>query len=197
MKQITFLLFSVITFLCACSSDYELKKSIFIPDKNNPGLPVYSEQGFNTFGVYYDRVPFINNEETPIKVIVEDGTTSFQFNGVVGFSLGEDMKLTLVKNNFDPQAYTDLLTLHSTTIDLKQDAEWTIVIENTEGIHPAEILSGTFMFKRAQNLTVDKELFEVILSGTFEFQAIINGIPVTVSDGRFDVGVGSFNFYHY
>lgn len=197
MKQTYLFLFAILIALCAaCSSDYELKKSVFIPDKDNPGLPLYSEQGFNTFGVYYDRVPFINSAETPVKVIVEEGNTSFEFNGMIGSSFREDMSITLVKNNLDPQAYTDLLTLHNTTIDLK-DAEWTVVIENTEGVFTAEILSGSLAFKRVQNLMVDKQLFEVILSGTFEFQAIIHGDPVTVSDGRFDVGVGNFNFYRF
>jgi hypothetical protein len=60
-----------------------------------------------------------------------------------------------------------------------------------------EILNGTFQIKRAQHLLVDNKPEEVILSGVFEFQALINGEPVTISTGRFDVGVGEGNFYTF
>ena len=43
----------------------------------------------------------------------------------------------------------------------------------------------------------DNEPIEVILSGVFEFQALINNEPVSMSLGRFDVGVGQSNFYNY
>ena len=50
---------------------------------------------------------------------------------------------------------------------------------------------------RAQHLLVDEVPQEVILSGVFEFQAMVNGMPVTVSEGRFDVGVDESNFFKY
>jgi hypothetical protein len=60
---------------------------------------------------------------------------------------------------------------------------------------PVKILSGSLYFKRVQNLSVDKRPIEAILSGYFEFQAIIRDEPVTVSEGRFDLGIGSDNFF--
>jgi hypothetical protein len=60
-----------------------------------------------------------------------------------------------------------------------------------------EIIGGTLHFKRVQNLLVDKKQVEVILSGTFEYQALMNDVPFSVSEGRFDVAVGKDNFYRY
>jgi len=44
---------------------------------------------------------------------------------------------------------------------------------------------------------VDKVLTESILSGTFNFKTFINAEPVSISNGRFDVGIGSENFYKF
>jgi hypothetical protein len=60
-----------------------------------------------------------------------------------------------------------------------------------------QIISGQFYFKRAQYLRVDKKPSEVILSGTFELQARINGELVSISDGRFDTGISDSNFFKY
>lgn len=194
MKKINNILFVIAGCLSmACSSDYDLKKTIYVPDKENPGLPIYSEKGYNTFGVYYDRVPFIAGDQTPVKVSVNEDGTSFQFDGKLGGTY-EEMSVTLVLADFSPDEYLDLMELHKKDLDLT-DPTYQVSVR-IQGIdYPAEILNGTFSFKRAQSMTVDQELFEVILSGTFEFQAIINTVPVTVSNGRFDVGVGEHNFY--
>jgi hypothetical protein len=63
--------------------------------------------------------------------------------------------------------------------------------------YTANILSGELTFKRAQNLLVDEKQVEVILSGYFEFKALIDNEPVTISNGRFDVGISPDNFYNY
>ena len=41
--------------LASCSKEFELDKSVFIPDKDYPDLPAYTEWGYNTFGALYDR----------------------------------------------------------------------------------------------------------------------------------------------
>jgi hypothetical protein len=46
-------------------------------------------------------------------------------------------------------------------------------------------------------LFVDEEKQQVILSGVFSFKAVVEGEPVTVSEGRFDVGMSSLNFFKY
>jgi hypothetical protein len=59
----------------------------------------------------------------------------------------------------------------------------------------AEILEGSLEFIRAQNLLVDKEAAQVILSGRFDMKLVINGEAVTLSDGRFDLGIGPDSFF--
>ena len=54
----------------SCDNEYELDKSIFIPDKDYPSLPAYTEWGYNTFGALYNREPFVNSDfSIPTKII--------------------------------------------------------------------------------------------------------------------------------
>ena len=189
-KQIILLLLSGFIFF-GCEDDTALDNSIYVYDSQNPGLPEYSELGYNTFGAYYDRQSFTSSSIVPIKVIVTGGVTSFSLNG---WKANHEMSLTVQMSDFLPQDYTDLLELHDTILDL-EDEDYTVTIEDDGAEQEAEILNGTFHFKRIQNLYVDKELYGVVLSGTFEFQALVDGEPITVSKGRFDVSVNENNFY--
>jgi hypothetical protein len=188
--------------LFACDSDYELKQSVFIEDAASPGLPRYSEWGYNTFGAYYGREKFVSNEvDVPLNVIHEGSTTSFEFNGQLGsqhVSSGFDnsFSMTLTYEGFNPESYEDLIELNNVTLDL-MDVAHTIVFKDATGAYQAEILSGHIHVKRAQHLLVDRRPTQVILSGVFEMQAKINGVPVTISDGRFDIGVSPDNFFKY
>lgn len=172
-----------------------------IYDKEFPELPAYSEWGYNTFGAYYDREVFISNNVTvPAKVIVTNNEMSFLLDGQNGssFDYGDypEMTMTLIMPGFTPENYQDLLVLNDTIFDLTNPA-YEIIVSIDMVNYTAEILSGAFNFKRAQNLLVDTQQIEVILSGYFEFTALIGGNPVTVSNGRFDVGIGTDNFYNY
>lgn len=189
-KQLIFILITLFTAF-ACDDESKLEGSLYVPDDQNPGLPKYSELGYNTFGAYYDRQSFTSSTIVPVKVIVTEGITSFT---LIGYMAGRDVSLSIEMADFLPEDYTDLLELHNTTLDLT-DEDYTVFIEDDGVEQEAEILNGTFHFKRTQSLFVDKELFGVILSGTFEFQAIIDGEPITVSSGRFDVSVNENNFY--
>jgi hypothetical protein len=183
----------------ACSNETELQRSIFIPDPDFPELPQYSEWGYNTFGAYYDRQAFIsNNAEVPAKVIQEETKTSFVFTGQRGLAYERynSFSIRIVFADFTPETYDDLMALHDTTLDLT-DPAYDVIINNGFEADTATILNGTFQFVRAQHLLVDAVPQEVILSGVFEFQALVNEIPITVSNGRFDVGVGEFNFFNY
>jgi hypothetical protein len=186
--------------LLACSSDMELKKSIFISDPDAPELPEYSEWGYNTFGAYYDRQPFISNDrDVPVKVIYQDSKTSFVFTGQKGVDYyynENQFAMTLTVPDFHPLTPDDLISLNEITFDLS-DPKYQISMAGDTSPYPVKVLNGTFQIKRAQRLLVDNKAEEVILSGVFEFQALINGNPVTVSLGRFDVGVGRWNFFIY
>jgi len=188
----------------ACSDEAELQKSVFIPDDDYPELPAYTEWGYNTFGAFYDRELFIYNEyEVPAKVVNTEGTTSFILNGTRGlyyyydYSDGNNsMSVSFDLIGFLPQSYTDLVVLNDSVIDL-MNPDCRVMVTMNGQKYQEEIIGGTLHFKRVQNLLVDKKQVEVILSGTFEYQALINDVPFSVSQGRFDVAVGKDNFYRY
>jgi hypothetical protein len=198
MKKI--FIVGIVSVLLACSDDAELRRSVFIPDPDAPGLPKYSEWGYNTFGAFYNRETIVSNDyQVPVQVIQQFNTTVFQFRGQKGsnYYWSEDFfEIKLTIQDFQPANYQDLMSLHGQVIDLA-DERYSISIEDAYSTYDVELLSGTFEFKRAQHLLVDGEPEEVILSGVFEFQAMIDGEPVSISEGRFDVGVGSYNFFVY
>jgi hypothetical protein len=203
MKKI----FSLIMMLSlwACSNEVELRKSVFIPDPDAMPLPQYSEWGYNTFGIYYDRQGFISDErQVPVKVINDQGVTSFVFSGqLVPYSNyyssyysshGDWYTITIDIPGLDPAVYADLVSLHNTTFDLTSPG-CKIEITREGEVYDVKVQEGKFEIKRAQHLLVDDDPEEVILSGIFEFRAIVNSAATTFSNGRFDVGIGNYNFY--
>ena len=202
-KLLIYLPVALLLVLASCSDEMELKKSVFIPDDNNPDLPAYTEWGYNTFGAYYDRQRFLYDDYTmPAKMINTGGKTSFTLKGHISpsgydyYGSANEMSLTFDFYSFDPQLYTDLITLNDLTVDLTGSTiKVRGKIDTTN--FDIEILNGTIVFKRAQNLLVDKKMIEIILSGTFEFQALVDDEPISVTLGRFDVGIGKDNFYRY
>jgi hypothetical protein len=190
--------------LMVSCNEYDLSKSIFIPDKENPDLPAYSEWGYNTFGAYYDREPFVNqNSVVPAKVITTGGTTSFMLIGILGsysfHNYNPDrpgVTFTIELPGFSAQTRADLLELNDVVINLG-DPLCNVHFAINGHEKQVEILSGSLHFKRVQNLIVDKEPTMIILSGTFLLQALIDGVPSSIADGRFDVGIGEDNFFNY
>lgn len=191
----------LVMLLGACiGPDPDLQRSIFIADPEFPELPGYSEWGYNTFGAYYDRQPFIsNNVETPVKIIERTGSTSFGFTGQKGpyaYGTHDAFSMYFVVPDLQPETYEGLMVLHNSSWDLSDENIQVIVSEGSSQ-DTLGILNGSLTFSRAQYLIVDKEVQEVILSGRFEFQAIRRGVPITVSNGRFDVGIADHNFFRY
>ncbi len=194
---------AMLLFSLACSKETELKKSVFIPDKDFPDLPAYTEWGYNTFGAYYDRELFIYTEyDVPAKIINNGGKTSFLLKGR---KRGPDyyydynpvsMSISFDLYGFDPVTFTDLLSLNDSIVDLTgEDFKMVVTIDTVK--HEEQIMSGTLWFKRAQHLVVDKNQVEVILSGEFDFSALVNEEPISITLGRFDVGIGRDNFFRY
>jgi hypothetical protein len=174
------------------------KQSVFVPDDEYPQLPKYSEWGYNTFGAFYDRMVFVSSDtQIPVKIINNENKTAFHFNGRLGsYYSGNNFSMTLTIDNFNPQSYTELLDLDNTVLDLK-DSKYAISVGRDGVESPVQILKGEFAIKRAQNLFVDNKHQQIIISGEFHFQAIVNGEPINVSDGRFDLGVSDDNFFSY
>lgn len=199
MKKLVYLSILSLVFLSSCMKDMELEKSIFIADPEYPGLPQYSEWGYNTFGAYYDREVFVSNEiEIPMKIIVTTDTTTFSFKGQKGGSVNyynsNPMNVRFIVPGFYPREYSDLIVLNDSIIDIRESGGSIEIYVNGQLVE-ATILNGQLDFNRVQKLVVDAEEVQLILSGYFFFQAIINGEPISISNGRFDVGMGASNFF--
>ncbi|MCB2197138.1 MAG: hypothetical protein KQH79_14855 [Bacteroidetes bacterium] len=205
MRKIVLYLLTLSLF-ASCSSDYDLEKSILIYDAEYPNLPIYSEWGYNTFGAYYDRQVFISNDyTTPLKVVSSNNITSFTFSGQLNnagdshYSRGfyeTNMAMTLTLNNLNISEYTDLILLNDSIIDLTNDDCSMVFILGKDTIKPS-IPMGEFHFKKAQHLFIDEEPTEVILSGIFNFQLLINNEPKSISHGRFDVTIREYDIFNY
>lgn len=181
-------------FLSSCSiSDIELSKSIFIEDTTNPGLPMYSDWGYNTFGAYIDRIPFISGEEEPAKIYVNADTLSFFLKGQYQ---KEEATILFSIKGLSPVEYTALTILNDTVINLKS-SDCTVIMNINKTISTLNIIDGQIHFKRAQILNVDKVASKAILSGEFRFRTFFGNEPVAISSGRFDVGIGYENFYNF
>jgi hypothetical protein len=183
----------------ACMNDNELERSIFIYDPEDMNLPAYSEWGYNTFGAYYDRDIFISsNGLIPAKIGVSDTSMTYMLNGQLGhldeYYFYHDMEVSFTLSGFIPAKYEDLAALNDSVIDLSDPhCQVTITVDNSK--ETVKILEGGLHFKRVQILYVDERKVEAILSGYFDFKAIVSDKPVTISDGRFDVGISHDNFY--
>src|SRR5687768_15627779 len=124
-------LLTLLLLLQGCGREPELQKSVFIEDPAFPGLPQYSEWGYNTFGAYYNRQVFIsNNFDTPAQVIYFDNKSSLIFAGRVGPDMynNVEIKLTINLPNFHPGSYQDLIALDQKVYDLTQP-EFEILID--------------------------------------------------------------------
>jgi len=194
-----YLLIVLVLLISSCEKqmDYDLRQSVYVEDVEYKGLPQYSEWGYNTFGAYYDREVFVSNDlEVPVKLFVTNGKSSFIFHGQKGNYGDQDMIVTFSFDNFLPTEYPDLLVLNDSVFDLTTP-NVSIDIQVNGVNKPCEIIDGYIYFKRVQDLFVDGEHRQVILSGLFEFQVLMDNYPIAISDGRFDVGIGYSNFFVY
>ena len=53
------------------------------------------------------------------------------------------------------------------------------------------VLSGKLFFQRVQLLWINEKENRAILSGTFDLSFLLNRIPETLTEGRFDVGISN------
>jgi hypothetical protein len=175
--------------------EYILMQSVFIEDPLNPGLPVYSEWGYNTFGAYYDRTPIRSNDYIlPSKIFVNQDTLNFMLQGEM--KSGQSILLKFSIKGFSPQNEYELVSLNNIIINLKNSAN-KVVFKISNQTYNLQIIEGELHFKKAQKMFLDNELFKTILCGTFRFKTFINNEPVSIYNGRFDVSIGYENFFNY
>ena len=188
------ILLLLITPSCEKMEDISLSGTVFIEDPYAPGLPIYSEWGYNTFGAYIDRKPFIStSDDLPVKVIVNADTVNFIFRGMMG-SEKVDLKFSI--KGFSPQTYYDLTDLDNETFNLK-DSGRAVTLKIGNETTKLNLIEGELIIKRSQRLYVDEELSRTIMSGYFSIKTFLNDEPISISLGRFDLGIGYENFYNY
>jgi len=189
--------------LNACD-EYDLAETEFIEDETFSGLPIYSEWGYNTFGAYFDRMPFISAGGIVFKTIYQSDTTTMMFIGEKASYKSSDyeyyydyssMKMTVSFPNLSITDLSDFLILNDTVIDLIESSCEVQIMYN-ETSYPTSVINGTIQFKRSQNLYVDGSFREIILSGYFDLQLYINEEPVSITNGRFDLGIDHSNFFN-
>ncbi len=179
---------------CAKMEDVYLSQSVFIEDPYYPGLPIYSEWGYNTFGAYIDRKPFTSTDtDLPVKIIVNTDTLRLIFRGKMAY---QDVDLVFNIKGFSPATHFDLTELNNTTVNLK-DSGRQVIMKDGNGPTVLSLIEGDITFDRVQLLYVDEELTRTILSGHFNLKTFMGGEPIAISYGRFDFGIGYENFYNY
>ncbi|HRZ49930.1 MAG TPA: hypothetical protein P5338_11110 [Bacteroidales bacterium] len=197
MKNLILIVLAALTAtLSSCSKDeaFDLSETIFIEDSYYPGLPIYSEWGYNTFGAYIDRAPFVSNtSDLPVKIYVNGDTMHFILKGRVD---GTEAVLTFHLQGYSPATNFDLVSLDKTFINLKDPGRSaTLKIGNVTT--ELTIIEGELEFKRVQRLILDNEPTRVIMSGYFQLKTFLNGEPAAISNGRFDLGIGYGNFFNF
>ena len=99
---------------CYLSRD-ELKKTIFIEDTAFPGLPIYSELGYNAFGAYFDTGVFRSSIELPVSVRATKGKTSFRFSGEKSSS---SLYISFIIPQSNIRNYSELISIGGMKYDL-------------------------------------------------------------------------------
>lgn len=199
MKNIAYLILALAAALCGCSRESDLKKSIFIPDPEDANLPSYTEWGYNTFGAYINRDIFIySDSQIPLQIAVKGNTTAFQLVGKTGDYLTSktSTSLSFQLTNIAPTSPEGLDVLNKRVFQLTDPAV-EVYLEQNGRRSKLAIRTGTLTFERVQRVTIDRKYSQMILSGYFDISATLNGGPITISDGRFDVGIrDGYNFYY-
>jgi hypothetical protein len=188
------ILFPFVLLSCEKMDDYSLSSTIFIEDPYYPGLPIYSEWGYNTFGAYIDRKLFVSTEnDLPAKIMVNTDTLNILLRGQMN-SKNVDLKFSI--KGYSPLTYFDLADLDNHTIDLKESG-CSVTLKIGDETTILNLIEGELIIKKVQRLYVDEELTRAIMSGYFNLKTFLNDEPISISNGRFDLGIGYENFYNY
>ena len=185
--------------MTACSKS-DFKETQYISDPDFPGLPIYSEMGYNTFGAYINQdVFFCNQYDRPFYLVADrDNLTMTLYGWKDGSNFNMVFNLP-IDTTYHLEDYHSLLALDGknftidttpTSCNVRFEGYYAPVIER--------IYSGYIKFEKVQQVIVDKTDAEVVVSGKFQFRAFApNGTRIDVTGGRFDLGVDNANFVNF
>jgi len=186
-------LIAILLLICSCNEVKNFDKYIFIPDKDDPNLPAYTELGYNTFGAKYGNSYFLPSNRSSFGVDYHDGILDLWLDGRQEGNNLVSTSLTFSFPSSPVHVYQDLVSLDGTTIDLTDTSCNLIMSSGYQEADTLIVSNGHLNIKRAQVLRIDKEDDRAILSGTFDAQFLRNGVKETISNGRFDLGIIKVN----
>ena len=126
---------------CTQMDDFILSGTVFIEDPYSPGLPIYSEWGYNTFGAYIDRVPFVSTSNgLPAKVIVNTDTIHIILRGKMA---SNNVELKFSFKGFSPETYYDLTGMNGTTINLMGSGR-SVVLKIDQMTYDLDLIEGVY-----------------------------------------------------
>lgn len=185
--------------MTACSKS-DFKETQYISDPDFPGLPIYSEMGYNTFGAYINQdVFFCNQYDRPFYLVADRDNLTLT---LYGWKDGSNFNMVFnlpIDTTYHLEDYHSLLALNGKTFEIGTTP--TSCNVEFEGYYPPEIdsiYSGYIKFEKVQQVIVDKTDAEVVVSGKFQFRAFTpDGTRFDVTGGRFDLGVDNANFVNF
>lgn len=203
----------ILAMLCAtaaifisCSKDddykYELQETVWVSDENEPKLPMYTEQGYNTFGARFNREYFLsyrNGSQFPcLFSSKENNKLEMTFNGHVS-SKGMQLKIVFPCGQAI-RSWKEMVALNGKTIDLTDPnvvvtTSYVDNYDNTSESYTITPHNGSITFKKVNLLNIDGVVREAVVAGEFNFGYEYNGNRYIISSGRFDIGVDEDIFW--
>lgn len=200
MKRYIIILVAVLAMTACSKSDF--KETQYIDDPNYPGLPIYSEMGYNTFGAYINEdvfsVPTFGSHRPFYLVADRECLTMTLYGNCAGTDL--NMIFTLpIDTTYHLEDYHSLLALDGKTFTIDTiPTSCNVMMDGLYAPIIASIYSGYIKFEKVQQVIVDKTDTEVVVSGKFQFRAFsLLGTRIDVTGGRFDLGVDNANFVNF
>jgi len=194
-----YVLLAIILLLFYSCKEDSLNKYIFIPDKDDPRMPAYTEFGYNTFGAKYEDSYFLSSDYSSFNISYQNGKLNLCLQGCQENTenpLSESMSLIFSFPTLPTkETYQDLAALDGITVDLTDDS-CNMIINKENQTDTLIVSNGHLIFKRVQLLRIDDEENRAILSGTFDAKFFRNNIPETMSNGRFDLGITEVYLYY-
>ena len=185
--------------MTACSKS-DFKEIQYIVDPDYPGLPIYSEMGYNTFGAYINEKAFyLNSDDRPFYLVADRESLTMTLNGWYN---GNDLNMVFtlpIDSTYHLEDYHSLLALDGMTFTIDTiPTSCNVKMEGLSAPNIESIYSGYIKFEKVQQVIVDKTDAEVIASGKFQFRAFTpDGSRIDVTGGRFDFGIDNANFVNF
>lgn len=188
---ITILIFTIIGG-CSYELDYYAASIIFIEDDDNPQLPIYSEKGYNSFGIYWGLSPLVTkHQHDPSKIVSKNDSCHIYLSGTVEYT---PYTVIISIPEYSPESFNELIQLNNKEYNLSL-LECNLSLLSGSSKIELELMDGLFKIHKAQNMYIDKKINSVVLSGKFWFKAVIDDEPISFSNGRFDIRYGDDNFF--